>query len=110
MPLQPGRLRYRLAFQSPTETANEYGEVERTWSTYVTLWGSIEPVSSLRITEMMAGNQPIGKLSHRVWIRYNSSITIKHRISFDDRIFEINAIINPQERNEYLELMCKEVI
>jgi head-tail adaptor len=54
--------------------------------------------------------QTVGTVSHEVVIRYLSTVSIKHRIYFGTRVLEIASIANKDERNEYLTLLCNEVL
>ena len=105
--MQAGKLRHRLALQSAATTRNSYGEKEKAWSTYDTVWGSVEPMQG---NERVLAQQVNAKLSHKIRIRYNSSVTVQHRILFDSRYFHINAIILPEEREAEMELMCSEAV
>ena len=102
-----GKLRHRIVIQSPTETVNSYGEREQSWSTFATVWGSIEP---LKGSEFIAAQQTNAELSVRMRIRYLAAIKPKYRVSWNDRTFEINSIANIEERNREIELMCTEMV
>jgi SPP1 family predicted phage head-tail adaptor len=52
--------------------------------------------------------QTTSEISHKIRIRYLASVTPKLRIKFGTRYFDIVSVINPDERNEYLEMMCRE--
>lgn len=105
--MQAGKLRHRIELQSWTEKRNDYGEITKIWATYVRVWASIEP---LRGTEALIAQQVSAELSHKVRIRYNSSVTAKDRIKFGTRIFSINSARNIDEKNIEQELLCKEVV
>ena len=105
--MQAGKLRHRLALQSATTTRDTYGAEVETWSTYDTVWGSVEP---LRGTERIFAQQVNAKVTHKIRVRSNSSITVQHRILFDSRYFYINSVINPDERNIEIELICSEAV
>ena len=40
-----GTLRHRVELQEPVENQDGYGEAERTYTTYATVWASVEPLS-----------------------------------------------------------------
>ena len=44
--IHPGKLRDRVTVQQATETRNSLGEVVQSWSTYATVWASVEGISS----------------------------------------------------------------
>ena len=109
--MRAGNLRHRLTIQKPTEVSDGMGGVTTTWSTLITIWGAIWP---LRGQEYMSAMQTTSEVTHKIRIRQlptnkRSDFSSKCRILFGSRYFEIESIINPDERDIYLELMCKEI-
>ena len=104
--MQGGKLRHRVELQSTTGTADGYGQVSETWSTYATVWGSVEPLSG---AELVHAQQIHEEITVRIRIRYNSSVESEHRIVHDSRTFEIIAVLDPAERNIENLLMCREL-
>lgn len=103
--MRAGDLRHKITIQSPTETSDGMGGMTTTWSTFKTVRAAIWP---LKGAEYIATMQTTSEISHKVRIRYLEALTPKHRIKWGDRYFDIEAIINPDERNIYFEMMCKE--
>lgn len=103
--MQIGKLRHYVDLQSSSDVPNEVGEREKTWTTFASVWASIEPLSGRKLLQYQHLN---AELSHRIVIRYNSSVTSKCRIVFGTRIFDINVVKNLEERNIYLEILGKE--
>jgi len=101
-----GKLRHRVALQSFSDTADSYGEAIATYTTYATVWGSIEPLSG---KELLNAQQQQAEVTIRIKIRYLSTVTEKDRVLFGDDVYEITSAINKDKRNEFLELLCKEV-
>lgn len=102
-----GKLRHRITIQEKVTVPDGYGGVTSTWKDMAAVWSSVEP---LKGRELYAAQQVKTELSHRVRIRYMSGIKPEMRIAFDNRTFEIEAIIDPEERHESLELLCSEVV
>jgi len=50
------------------------------------------------------------QVTHKIRIRYRSGITSKDRIIFGSRIFKIVSLINFEERNKTLDMLCIEDI
>jgi SPP1 family predicted phage head-tail adaptor len=75
------------------------------WSPVATVWAAIWPVSA---SEVVKANATTMIVSHRVRIRFRSVMKAAWRIKFGNRYFSIGSIINPNEANEYLDLLCKE--
>jgi SPP1 family predicted phage head-tail adaptor len=102
-----GRLRHRIAIERVTETQDTDGTVMETWSTFATVQSSIEPISG---REYFAAQSTQADITHRVIIRYLSDIVPKMRVKFGSRIFDILSVINDNERNREIQLMCRECI
>ena len=102
-----GKLRHRITIQEKVTVPDGYGGVTSTWKDVATVWSSVEP---LKGRELYAAQQVKAELTHRIRIRYMSGIKPEMRIAFDNRSFDIEAIIDPEERHESLELLCSEVV
>lgn len=106
--MRAGFLRHRLALQAKSVSRDTFGEEDVTWTTWATVWGSVEP---LRGREYMEARQGQADVSHRVVIRYRAGVAPTMRIALEDgRKLQIESVINRLERDEMLELMCKELI
>ena len=114
--MRSGMLRHRIVIQKHSFTQNDYGERVGTWNDDIRAWANIMP---LRGNEYFANRQNQSAMTHRIRMRYRtladgSVITPNERIKWtqpktgNDRYFEINSVINPYERNVYLDLMCTE--
>lgn len=105
-----GKLRHRVYIQRATEAANTYGEMVKTWASIYRVWASVEPLTG---RELERAQQVSAEATTRVKIRYTDDVTVGDRILFgtyDQRVFEINAIVNPDERNVELHLFCSEAV
>ena len=102
--MRAGKLRHKLTIQNFT-TTNAYGTITKTWATFATAWGSIEPLKGKEFFESMKENS---ELTHRIRVRYTAGITTKMRISWNSRTFEIISVKDKDERDTEYELMCKE--
>jgi len=106
--MQIGKLRHKADFKHLTQsTQNTYGEAQDTWTIYATQWISIEP---LRGRELMLAQQVNAEVTLRVKARYNSATLVTDQIIKGSRTLEIISIVNPEERNEQMELLCKEAL
>lgn len=100
-----GRYRHPITFQQRTKTTNEYGELLNEWSDFTTSRASINPISGKLLISAEAVKSEI---THQVHCRYLPNITNGMRIMFGTRVFDIVAVINFQEMNKELQIMCKE--
>lgn len=102
-----GKLRNRITIEQVVETQDLDGSVLESWSFFVNAQASIEPISG---REYFAAQSTQAEVTHRITMRYLAGITPKMRIVYGTRIFEILSVINVQERNRELQLMCRESI
>lgn len=101
-----GLLDRRITIQTPSDTLNALGEPVKSWTSYATVWAAIEPISG---REFWAMQQVHSEVTVRIRIRYLSGVLPKMRISSGgSKVYNIEAIINPGEKNGHLELMCSE--
>jgi SPP1 family predicted phage head-tail adaptor len=91
--------------QAFTEQVDAYGGRVKAWTTYATVWAAIEPLSG---KELLAAEGLVAEASVRVKIRYRSGVDPGDRVIFGSRTLDINAVVNRDERNVDLELLCKE--
>jgi SPP1 family predicted phage head-tail adaptor len=106
--MQAGKLRHKVTLKTSAYSQNEYGEPSETWTSSTTLWARIEP---LRGRELLLAQQVTPEASFRVTTRYDSSNTIDpaYRLYHGSRVLEVVSIQNPEEKNEFVELLCKEL-
>lgn len=106
--IHAGKLRHRVTIQrlvagSPQQKAS--GEPDRSWSTYLSVSASIEPVTG---REPFLAQAIHAEVTHKIRIRYRTGITAEMRVVFRSRLFDIQAVLNWEERNTELLLLCKE--
>ena len=105
MALRAGTLNKRVILQTVGTAADGRGGVTETWSDTVTLWAHVEELSG---SEQFTAQQIASNLTHRVTLRYRTSVVPMQRVKHGTRILKIESIRNPDQRNEMLELMCSE--
>jgi len=105
--VRAGDLRHKITIQKLTEASDGMGGMTTTYSTFKKVRASIWPIKG---AEYLAARQTTSELTHKIRIRYLADLTPKHRIKWGTRYFDIEAIINPDERNIYYEMMCRETI
>lgn len=104
--MNPGELRHQVALQSSTMTTNSFGEKITTWSTYALAWAAIKPLQG---RELANAKQVHEQIDYEIRIRFRESVDSSHRILFGSRIFEVQAVLNVDERNKELKLLCTEI-
>lgn len=105
--MRAGDLRHRVTIQYAVETQNSYGEPVASWQDVATVWAAVEP---LRGREYFDAQATQARVDHRIRIRYRAGITPRMRVLFGSRVFEIQAVIEPESRRRELHLMCEEAV
>lgn len=100
-----GPLRDEVTIQEVAETRDAYGGVIETWGTFATVRASVEPLIG---REYFAAQQVQATSTHKIRIRYLSGLVPKMRVLFGVRVFDIESILNVNERNEEIVIMAKE--
>jgi len=105
--MQAGRLRHQVTIKYKETTQNDLGEEVIVWTDLVTVWAGVEP---LRGREYMDSRQAQADVDTRIRMRYQEGVTVRpsHRVYFGSRVYEVISVIDPQERNRDLQLMCRE--
>lgn len=105
--MQIGKLRHRITLQKQVNTVNDYGGAVTTWKNVATVWADVRPLSG---REYFSAQQVQSEVTTQIWLRYLDGIMPTMRVKFGKRTLEIVSVLNMQERNVSLQLMCKEVI
>ena len=100
-----GDLKHRITFQDSMKTPDGYKGHTESWTNFATVWASVEPLAG---REYFFSQQIKAEVTHRVKIRYRDDITVKMRIQFGVKVFEIESILDIKERHEILEIFCRE--
>lgn len=103
--MRTGDLNKRVTLQYQTKVPDGMGGFTTSWVDAATVWAAIWPVSA---SEQVQAAQQVMTISHRIRIRYRSVLKPSWRVKFGTRYFAIVSIINPNERNQMLDLMVKE--
>ena len=105
--MQAGKLRHQIIIQQQSSTQDAHGQLVETWTTFATLRASVEP---LRGKEYFSTEQEHAEVDTRIRIRYSAGILPKMRVLFGSKLYDIKSVINVEERNRYMELMCEELV
>lgn len=122
--LSAGKLRWRVTIVKPAGTQDSTGGVPQDdsslWNPVLECWASIEALAG---RDHHATESFVEDTTHRVTIRNprfssnvnpsvgdpDEGITNQMIVWFKTRTFQIIAVLNPDERNKMLVLMCKEI-
>ena len=104
--MRAGNLRHQIAIQGRSSTSDGMGgQAYSTWADEIIMWAEIDPPKG---REFFASGQTQSETITRVRTRHSTGITPIKRVRFGSRYFDINSVINPDERNRELILMCVE--
>ena len=102
-----GLLRHRITFQTQSKDGAAAGQRIETWSTFATVWGSVEDVSG---RELVRGGVTSGQANTLIKIRHRNDITNGMRAIVGPRSFEIvSPPIDRAGRRRDLEVLCREL-
>jgi SPP1 family predicted phage head-tail adaptor len=105
--IDPGRLNKKGMFQRRNETRDAAGQKSFGWEDIFANPVSVEltPISG---RELLAAQQVKGEITHRIRCRYRSGLSAADRFVYRNRIYDLQAVINPREVGVMLEIMAKE--
>jgi SPP1 family predicted phage head-tail adaptor len=103
--MQAGQIRHRVTIQERTTTTDQAGQPLETWTEVLAAWAAIEPVGGREYLESRSIQTDV---SHQVRMRYQAGVTADMRVLYGARTLRIVAVINRDERNREMLLMCEE--
>jgi SPP1 family predicted phage head-tail adaptor len=103
--MQAGALRHRVLLQERSTAEDTFGQQKTTWTDYDTIWASVKPLSG---RELLAAQAVNTEVTHKVVTRYQPGIKPSMRAIHADRIFEIQSVLDIEERHISLDLLCTE--
>ena len=103
--MRAGKLKTKILIERITETANQFGEPIKSWTTFVTAWAEIRPLIG---REFFASKQIDSEITAEIRIRYIAGITTKMRVNNSGQLFNVKSVINPQNARKELVLKVVE--
>jgi len=100
------KLRFSAIVQRRGSTVDANGEPDTTWTTLATVRCAIDPLLG---NEYFAASGEGSKTTTKVRIRYESALatfTPEDRLSIGGKVYDVQSIINVQNLNEELLVMC----
>lgn len=98
-------LRHRLILEEPLLTGDGAGGSTISWMPRKTLWAKIKPKSG---QETFNRDQQETIITHEITTRFDEEIEANMRLAKGGRIFQILAVLNQDEKNEWLTLLTRE--
>ncbi len=106
--MRTGRLRTRLHIEESVETRTDDGGVSSGWASIGTAWAWVR---GLRGKELFSAQMINPLTTHKITMHYRAGIDSQLRLvdMTGSRIFNIESVVNVDERNRTLEMVCTEV-
>lgn len=102
-----GRLKNRIDILEPIKTTNKLGQDAVVYRNKKTVWCEIRPLRGKEYLEAVALN---AKTTYKITMRYTEDITEKNYLRYKNKIFNIDSIIDVENRHRELEIMCNEYV
>ncbi len=108
--MQAGQLSHSIVLQRRDLQRDSHGAQVATWSDVAQLRAAITPLTG---REVLAAQAFSAQLTHQIVVRYTRCLSDplelpKLRILFGQRVFNIQAAINDEERNRQITLLVTE--
>jgi len=100
-----GKMRYRVAIESATNTRDAGGGLTQSYAPVTYIYADIKPTNANSTYRQGIVQE---KVTHEVTIRYMTNISTNSRINYGTRLFNVKGIINVDERDRFLKLLCEE--
>lgn len=102
-----GLMRERVEVLSRSVSQDSYGGSGQAWTPLGEVWGKVEPLSG---RELWQAQQVRPDVTHRVTIRHYPGLTPRHRLKLGTRVFEVQSVLNLEERGRVTECLCVEEV
>lgn len=102
--MRAGELRHRIELQAHTQERDEWNTpLPAAWNTFATIWADVRHLSGTESIKAMAETSTV-RASCRV--RYRTDVTAGHRVVFEDKIYDIEAVL-PDAKRQFVDLLLK---
>lgn len=100
-----GERRHYMTVEAPKRTPDGRGGFSDTWIPRLRVWAKLSPVSA---RERIESDKVTMNVSHTIVIPYIDGFKPSWRLTKRSRVFEVVSILNTGERDEDLQILCKE--
>lgn len=105
--IKSGALRNQVEIVLPGTTKDSFGGTTPGGGTSLgTVWASIEALTG---RDAVAAQSFSSIVTHKVVIRWIAGVVSKCQVMFGTRTFQVESVLNPDERTKKLILLCVEV-
>lgn len=105
--MRAGPLNKVITLQEQQEVKDDYGSININYIDLKDIRASVAPISG---DEKYINAELLNTVTHKITIRYDSNLNLDptNRIVFKNRNFEIENVLNFQEKNVFYTILCKE--
>jgi SPP1 family predicted phage head-tail adaptor len=103
--VRAGELRHRITLQARPATKDGLGQESDAFADVATVWAKVEPLAG---RELLTAQQVLATVTHKVTLRYRDGVTAKMRVLWGVRTFDVEVVLNLQEQDTELNLLCVE--
>lgn len=105
--INPGRMNKRVSIYRYVDTETEMSASRTALKKVATVWAELKPT---RGTEFLEYYRDANALQFKCTLRWQRSLNLTEKdvLVYQDRQFEINAVLNLMEEGKYLEVYCTE--
>jgi SPP1 family predicted phage head-tail adaptor len=100
-----GDLKHCVRIQKPILTSDAMGGQTESWEDVFHGFAFIQP---LRANQRLFAQRLNHETTHRVVLRHCSGVTSKQRILYEGRVLWVQGVVNVDEANRFLEVLCNE--
>jgi len=100
-----GKLRDLVTIETPSDAVDGIGGQSVSWSTHSQVYADIKAISA---RELFFAQKLEGNTTHRIRIRYLSTVTVSMRIQFGSRTFQIRGVVHEEQDSRWTDLLCEE--
>jgi SPP1 family predicted phage head-tail adaptor len=100
-----GNLNKRMTLQKETLVPDGSGGKKGSWIDIAPLWAELIPIATDTVVVVSNYNR---RLTHKIVLRYREDISTGMRLVFGSRSFVVRAIVDRDEKNEWLDLWAEE--
>ena len=97
--MRSGPLRQQVTLEQTVEFQNNRGETITSWIAVAPVWASIEPLTGRKLE---LARQQYATVTHLLDFHYRPGVTSKMRFTLNGRVFDIEGVLNENERNRNL--------
>jgi SPP1 family predicted phage head-tail adaptor len=109
--MNPAKYNKRITFQQPPKGKNINGFPNTDWTDVRSVWAMIKTnQGKTKGLEINSAGSVFNESDIRFICRYTTGITPQMRIIYNSRIFNILGVVNDDEKNVTLTIICKEVV